>query len=313
MIKSRCNKILIVDDEPTTIKLLEAALKGDYEICSSLNGFDAIQQVKIQIPDLILLDVMMPDMNGYDVCRTIKSDEMSSAIPIIFLTAVDTLEGEVKGLGVGGIDFLKKPVNLELLRLRIHNHLELKRQNDLLREQMELLFRQKEELEATNERIFHLAATDELTKLSNRHSFNACLTAAMSAALRRASPLSIIMLDLDHFKTVNDTYGHGEGDRVLKAFAGLLLEMIRAEDVVARWGGEEFSIILPHTTCEAAAAQAERIRVACERDATSMHGLSASFGVAQFQNGEEADSLIRRADYAMYRAKHEGRNRVVIA
>jgi diguanylate cyclase (GGDEF)-like protein len=312
MNNGRC-RILIVDDEPANIRLLEGALRGDYEICSALDGFDAVRQIKARMPDLILLDVMMPDINGFDVCRTIKSDEVFSAIPVIFLTAMDTFEGAVEGFEAGGIDFLTKPVNLDLLKLRVNNHLELKRQNDLIREQRDLLARQKQELEAANETISRLAATDELTKLANRRSFNDCLAAALSSARRHEYPLSMIMVDLDHFKLVNDTMGHSEGDRVLKAFADLLRDKIRAEDVAARWGGEEFIVILPYTDCAAAAALAERVRGACEVLSGVMHGLSASFGVAQLQNGDDDDSLIRRADDALYRAKREGRNRVAIS
>jgi DNA-binding response OmpR family regulator len=155
-VNNRRYKILIVDDEPVNIRLLEEALKGDYQICTSLNGFDAIRQVKSQRPDLILLDIMMPDINGFDVCREIKSDEMFSAIPVIFLTAMGTFEGEVQGFEAGAIDFLAKPVNLVLLKLRVRNHLELKRRNDLIREQMDLLARQNEELESALARIKRL-------------------------------------------------------------------------------------------------------------------------------------------------------------
>ena len=146
-------KVLIVDDEPLNIRLLEGALKRDYEICFSLNGFEAIRDIKDQSPDLVLLDIMMPDMNGFDVCRVIRSDEAFSAIPIIFITAMDTFEGEVEGLEAGGIDYLSKPVNLDLLKLRVHNHLELKRRNDLIREQRDLLDSQKKELESALARI----------------------------------------------------------------------------------------------------------------------------------------------------------------
>ncbi|MDR3578954.1 MAG: response regulator [Oryzomonas sp.] len=149
-------KILIVDDEPVNIRLLEGALKRDYEICSSQNGFEAIRDIKNQRPDLVLLDIMMPDMNGFDVCRVIRSDDAFSVIPVIFITAMDTLEGEVEGLEAGGIDYLSKPVNLDLLKLRVHNHLELKRRSDLIREQRDLLDSQKKELESALARIKRL-------------------------------------------------------------------------------------------------------------------------------------------------------------
>lgn len=149
-------KILIIDDEPQNIQLLKKYLKKDYNIQTSLNGFDAIHLVKKQIPDLILLDVMMPDINGFDVARTIKSDEMFSAIPIIFLTALNSSEAEAEWLEAGGIDFLTKPVHLNLLKLRIINHLALNHQTDLVREQRNLLISQKEELESSIARIKRL-------------------------------------------------------------------------------------------------------------------------------------------------------------
>ncbi len=150
------SKILIIDDEPLIIRLLEEALKDDYEICSSPGGLNAIRDLKNRCPDLILLDVMMPDISGFDVCRLIRTEEAFSAIPVIFLTAMDTIDYEMKGLEAGGIDFLFKPVNLNLLKLRVRNHLELKRRIELIREQRDLLASQKEELEAALIRIKRL-------------------------------------------------------------------------------------------------------------------------------------------------------------
>lgn len=150
------SRILIVDDEATNIQLLESALRKDYEVHAALNGYDALGKVKECLPDLILLDVMMPELNGFDVSRLIKSDEMFSAIPIIFLTAMDTVEAEAEGLEAGGIDYLTKPVELNLLKLRVRNHLESKRRSDLIRTQRDHLARQKEELEAAMARIKRL-------------------------------------------------------------------------------------------------------------------------------------------------------------
>jgi DNA-binding response OmpR family regulator len=150
------HKILIIDDEPINIQLLKDYLKKDYSIQTSLNGFDAIHLVKEQRPDLILLDVIMPDINGFDVARIIKSNGIFSAIPIIFLTALDSSEAEAEGLEAGGIDFLTKPVHLNLMKLRIINHLALKHQTDLILEQRDLLIRQKEELESSIARIKRL-------------------------------------------------------------------------------------------------------------------------------------------------------------
>lgn len=149
-------KILVVDDESTNIQLMTAALKDDYDILTALDGYAAISQLKEHRPDLILLDVMMPDLSGFDVCSIIKSDEAFADIPVIFLTALDTSEGELLGLELGGIDYLAKPINFSLLKLRVRNHIALKERNDLVKEQRDLLVRQKEELEAALARVKQL-------------------------------------------------------------------------------------------------------------------------------------------------------------
>ena len=149
-------KILAVDDELFNIQVLTAALEDEYEMFTALGGHEAISMLKKHTPDLILLDVMMPDLSGFDVCSIIKSDATFSDIPVIFLTAFDTLDGEIRGLELGGIDYLTKPVNFELLKLRVRNHIELKERNDLVREQRDLLEHQKEELEAALARVKRL-------------------------------------------------------------------------------------------------------------------------------------------------------------
>jgi len=145
--------ILIVDDEPINIQILEKVLRNDYDICSALSGYDAIRQVKEKQPDLILLDVMMPDLSGFDVCKIIKGEPSFADTPVLFLTAMDTMAGELTGLGLGGIDYLTKPVNFDLLKLRVRNHISLKERNDLVKEQRDLLARQKEELESALARV----------------------------------------------------------------------------------------------------------------------------------------------------------------
>lgn len=154
--ETRGAHILIVDDDMINIKVLETALRHDYEIELALGGHEAISKVQQRMPDLILLDVMMPDLCGFDVCRILKSNEQFADIPIVFLTCMDTVEGETEGLEAGGIDYLSKPVNLSLVRLRVRNHLELKRRNEIIRKQCDLLSSQKKELEATLSRIKRL-------------------------------------------------------------------------------------------------------------------------------------------------------------
>jgi DNA-binding response OmpR family regulator len=152
----RKERILIVDDEALNVEFLEAALNTLYQVHTSLDGFDALRQVEAEAPDLILLDVIMPGMNGFQVARTLKAEERFAAIPIIFLTIMDSFESEMEGLGAGGIDYLTKPFNLRLLKMRVHNHMELKRRSDLICEQRDLVTRQKEELEGKIARIKRL-------------------------------------------------------------------------------------------------------------------------------------------------------------
>lgn len=308
----RRERILIVDDEATNRYFLETALSREYETVLACDGFEAVTLMREKRPDLILLDVMMPGLSGFDLCRMIKSEEPFSEIPVIFLTALDSVEAETEGLEAGGIDFLQKPVNPLLLKLRIGNHLELNRRNRLIREQMALLIIQKEELERAYDKISQIATIDELTGLRNRRFFNSSLTAAISMARRHGQPLSVILADLDHFKLVNDNFGHHAGDAVLAAFGRVLRDTVRAEDIVARWGGEEFIILLQNSDAPSAVLLAERLRVACEDISLEMHGVTVSFGVTELKERDDDESFLARADRAMYRAKREGRNRVAV-
>lgn len=310
--------ILIVDDLPQNILALEAVIADmGFEIISAQSGNDALLKSLKYDFALILLDVQMPGMNGFEVASLIRSNPKTNHFPIIFITAgmKDLLE-QIKGYETGAVDYLMKPFEPVILRSKVKVFQELYQQRKVIEKfygHLEQVVEERTaELKEANATISRLAATDDLTGLSNRRHFDVCLAASLSAARRHNLPLSVIMIDLDHFKAVNDTFGHCEGDKVLKAFADLLIELIRTEDVAARWGGEEFIIILPHTACEAAVALAERIRAACKKYFAAMNGLTASFGVTQLQSSEDEDSLIRRTDDAMYRAKHEGRNRVVV-
>jgi diguanylate cyclase (GGDEF)-like protein len=309
--------ILIVDDLPQNILALEAVIADmGFEIITAQSGNDALLKSLKYDFALILLDVQMPGMNGFEVASLIRSNPKTNHFPIIFITAgmKDFFE-QIKGYETGAVDYLMKPFEPIILRSKVKVFQELYQQRKVIEKfysNLEQVVEERTaELKEANATISRLAATDDLTGLSNRRHFDVCLAASLSAARRHNLPLSIIMIDLDHFKIVNDTFGHCEGDKVLKAFSVLLTELIRTEDVAARWGGEEFIVILPHTACEAAVALAERIRAACRKYFAAMNGLTASFGVAQLQNGEDEESLIRRTDDAMYRAKHEGRNRVV--
>ncbi len=310
--------ILIVDDLPQNVLALEAVISDlELDIITAGSGNDALRLSLKYDFALILLDVQMPGMNGFEVARLIRSNPKTDHFPIIFVTAgMKDLLDQIEGYETGAVDYLMKPFEPVILRSKVKVFRELYLQRKVIEKFYsnleQIVDERTAELKKANETISRLAATDDLTNLSNRRHFEELMTSALSAAKRHNYPLSLIMIDLDHFKDVNDTYGHIEGDNVLKAFADLLRELIRTEDFAARWGGEEFIVILPHTACEAAMALAERIRVACRKHFSARNALTASFGVAQLQSGEDYDSLIKRTDDAMYRAKNEGRNRVVV-
>jgi len=311
--------ILIVDDIPQNIMALEAVISDmGFEIITANSGNEALRQSLRHDFALILLDVQMPEMNGFEVARLIRSHPKTSHFPIIFVTAgMKDLIEQIKGYETGAVDYLMKPFETVILRSKVAVFRELYVQRKALQEFSsrleEMVEERTVELSAANEIISRLAATDELTSLYNRRFFNEQLLAAISAAKRHGHKLSLIMIDIDYFKRVNDTLGHCEGDRILKAFADLLRENIRVEDIAARWGGEEFIVLLPHTSIEAAFSMAERIRCGFEKLSSGCDSitLSASFGVGQIVDSDDADALIRRVDDALYAAKHQGRNQVI--
>lgn len=312
--------ILIVDDLPQNIMSLQAVIDDmGFEIIAAQSGNEALRQSLKHDFALILLDAQMPGMNGIEVARMIRSNPKTSHFPIIFVTAgMKDLLDQIKGYETGAVDYLMKPFEPVILRSKVKVFKELYQQRKLIEKfysNLEQIVEERTaELKEANAKISRLAATDELTGLANRRSFNECLLASISAARRHDFPLSLIMIDIDHFKIVNDTLGHSKGDAILQSFAELLRQMIRFEDVAARWGGEEFTIVLPHTASDAAAALAERIRASFEQHSIGAVPieLSASFGVVELLENDDIELFIKRADDAMYSAKTRGRNRVVI-
>lgn len=235
--------VLIVDDLPQNIMTLEAVISDlGVDIIKARSGNDALRLSLKHDFALILLDVQMPGMNGFEVARLIRSNPKTNHFPIIFVTAgMKDLLDQIEGYETGAVDYLIKPFEPVILRSKVRVFFELYKQRKVIEQFYsnleELVEERTAELKEANETISRLAATDELTKLSNRRSFNEYLAAGLSAARRHGYPLSMIMIDLDHFKKINDTYGHSEGDLILKSFADLLREMIRVEDAAARWGG----------------------------------------------------------------------------
>lgn len=291
--------ILIVDDVPTNVQILAEALSPVYRIKVASNGMDALKIAQRKLPDLILLDVMMPRMDGFEVCRRLKADTHTHKIPVIFVTAKNADSDEELGLNLGAVDYITKPFVIPIVKARIRNHIRLKQQADLL-ESLSLL--------------------DALTAIPNRRRFDEALASKWRRAIRDATPLSLLMIDIDHFKQYNDYYGHGAGDVCLQMVAAELSKnVVRPSDLVARYGGEEFVVILPETGQESALQIAERLRERIEKlglphaysEAESV--ITISVGVATQTKIPEnllPHILSDAADHALYMAKEGGRNRV---
>jgi diguanylate cyclase (GGDEF)-like protein len=292
-------KILIADDSQTVIDMLCAVLGEDYEVMVAPGGVAAIEMAVDRQPDLILLDVVMPGIDGFEVCRRLRAEERTQRIPIVFITGLNALEDERRGLELGAIDFIAKPIQAAIVRLRVRNHLELKRYRDFLED---------------------LSLVDGLTGIGNRRRFDEFLVREWRRSRRARTPLALVLLDVDYFKAFNDHYGHAAGDDCLREVAATLAMLVRRPgDLCARYGGEEFAAILPHTDLAGARTLADRIREAVlaleiphEGSAVSPH-VTVSIGIAASDPAatEEPEDLLREADRRLYEAKAAGRNRVV--
>jgi two-component system, cell cycle response regulator len=307
------SRILVVDDHPDNVEIILARLESrGYQVETATNGQEALACVQANPPHLVLLDVMMPLMDGYEVARRIKGDPDLPFIPIILVTARDSTEDKVEGLDAGAEDYLTKPVNFPELEARVRSMLRIKRLQDELDEK-------NRELEDANRRLKKLSITDGLTGLFNHRHMQELLREEFERSKRSSDPVGVVMLDLDRFKQVNDTYGHPTGDIILFETAEILRETAREIDMLGRYGGEEFMVILPGSDEEAAARFAERVRehVADHlfRDGATEVRMTVSSGVAALPaaRAESPSALLKQADEALYRAKGGGRNRVVRA
>lgn len=285
--------VLIVDDAPSNIQLLAGLLKDSYQIKVATGGQRCLELARAApSPDLILLDIQMPDMDGYEVCQRLKDGEGTRQIPIIFVTGKDQTEDEELGLSLGAVDYITKPYSPAIVEARIATHITLKQQSDELR---------------------RLAMHDQLTGLYNRHFLIDVAAKRISQAQRHKQTLSVIMIDIDHFKAVNDEHGHSVGDAVLREVASILKLQSRSEDIVARFGGEEFVVLLDNCDLANGAQKAELLRAGLSDSTIEGLRVTASFGLAQWHDKEGFDQLLHRADDALYTAKSNGRNRVEVA
>jgi two-component system, cell cycle response regulator len=292
-------KILIVEDDPVYRRLLESFLSGwGHDVQLAANGSEAWEILQNpDAPNLLISDWMMPEMDGLELCRRIRAGGKSGYTYFIILTAKEKKEDIVKGLEAGADDLLVKPFSHEELKCRI-----------LIGERILNL----------EQRILQLASTDSLTGILNRRAFMERLKAELERTEREHTSLSIIMADIDHFKSVNDEHGHQAGDRVLQEFSRRLMKLARPYDFIGRYGGEEFIACLPNTNEEQTLSIAERLRRGVEEMVVSRSGganitITASLGTASYSaetGKDDVDRIIKRADDALYKAKREGRNRV---
>jgi diguanylate cyclase (GGDEF)-like protein len=294
------NSLLIVDDENTNLKILTHILGSDYTLYTATNGANAIMKAKEFMPDLILLDILMPNMDGYETLCEIRNIEEINKIPVVFITGLSSNEDEEKGLALDAVDYITKPFSAKIVKLRIRNQIQIINQ---LRT------------------IERLSRIDQLTNIPNRRSFDERMQMEWKLALREQTPIGILMIDVDNFKNLNDTYGHQQGDVVLQAIAKIFpLSFRRPGDFAARWGGEEFVVLLPNTTKEGVMDVAEKIRsdienevIPCENN--SPLNVTVSIGVNSVVPSREdyVDAFISSADKALYTAKKSGKNMVVYA
>ncbi len=313
------DRILVVEDSPEIASLMALTLRMEgYEVLSASTGARALQTATTELPSLILMDVMMPGLTGFEVAQQLKADDTTRDIPIIFVTARQDVDDRVHGLEVA-VDYIAKPFALPELVARVRAALRMQKL--------------QAELKASNDQLSRLAVTDPLTGLLNRRGFDSQFEDELHRARRFMQPLGLAVFDLDHFKAVNDTHGHTQGDLVLRFFAETLIQLSRRVDKVARFGGEEFAVLLPNTDEVGAKIFAEKVRaglagqpIPCPSSGLGQtisvtvsgggaillppSASSASDGSARLSTAQLAGGLFTLADAELYRAKEGGRNRI---
>ncbi|MDO9093197.1 MAG: diguanylate cyclase [Rubrivivax sp.] len=296
-IEQRLPRLLVVDDQPANIQAVFQAFSADHQVLMATGGEQALKVAASKQPDLVLLDVVMPGMDGHEVCRRLKADPATRDIPVIFVTGHSDEAAETQGLALGAVDFISKPINPAIVRARVKTHLTLKAQADMLRQWVYV---------------------DGLTGVRNRRGFDEQLASEWGRAVREGSPLSVVMLDVDFFKRYNDHYGHQAGDACLRSVATFLRQAVkRPGDLVARYGGEEFACLLPGTPLAGAMTFAQQLGAGVEAlglahaDSPVGPAVTVSLGVCATSGNEpgSAEALLHAADGQLYRAKEAGRNR----
>ena len=303
-------RVLIVDDEPSVTYLLREVLERANYDCLVLNDArEAVEAVQDFVPDLVLLDLWMPHLDGLELATQLREQPTDDLfLPIVMLTAQAQTDTKEQALRIGVNDFLEKPVSPPELRLRVSNLVQVRRLTQRLRTREDDLRKRLDEL-------WRLAFYDSLTGAMSRHFLLEGGERALSQAKRYRHPLAVILIDLDHFKRINDRYGHAVGDEVLRTVAERIKRLIRTSDLFGRLGGEEFALVLPETDATGALVLAERVRRALSDDpAMTSYGalpLTATSGVATLRDADDLPALLERADRALYKGKAAGRDRVV--
>jgi diguanylate cyclase (GGDEF)-like protein len=322
------NNILIVDDTPENLTVLRQMLtEHGYRVRPALSGEIALKAVEADIPDLILMDIMMPGMDGFEVCEKLKSDARTRDIPVLFISALIETEDKVRGFKAGGVDYIIKPFHTAEVLARVETHLTLRNLQKKIQEQNLQLVGEIEERERVekalveaNRKLELLATIDGLTDIPNRRQYDLYLQQEWKRSAREQLPMAVILCDIDHFKLYNDEYGHVAGDKCLKQVAqGIRRSLKRPADFVARYGGEEFAVIMPNTDIEGAIRVAEEIRKAMGTlkipHVRSEVGafVSLSMGVSSTLPGRSdgSEAFINEADQLLYQAKETGRDRIV--
>lgn len=294
MIDKEKFKILIVDDERSNILALNHILKPTYSTFAAIDGKTALHITREIFPDLILLDVIMPDISGFEVLAELKHDDLTRKIPVIFITSLDSIEDEEKGFALGAVDYITKPFHSAIVRARV---------------------KMQQQIIEYIRTIEQLSTVDMLTNVFNRRGFDERIGTEWHRAIREGESLSVLMIDIDKFKNYNDTYGHLQGDLALQTVAEVIKQTLkRALDFVSRFGGEEFIVLLPNTDLDGALVVAEEIRANIERAVIpeTTTSITVSIGVHTQVPviNDRIDLFISGADIALYAAKESGRNRV---
>ena len=292
--------ILIVEDSKLNQEMLRRILCDDFHIVIAENGEEALEKVKTEHPDLILLDIILPGMDGFEVLGMLKKADVSHSIPVIIISGRSNPDDEVKGLELGAVDYITKPFHATVVMARVDTQVRILKQMRIIEQ---------------------FSFVDTLTNIPNRRQFDQALLKEWNRAKRENTPICLLMIDVDHFKMYNDTHGHQQGDKALQTVAGTIVSTLkRPTDIAARWGGEEFAVLLPNTSLDGAFQVAEELRKNIEaalipcKEKDSFHHITISAGVAEMQSDKNIsiETLVLQADKALYKAKDTGRNKVYL-